>query len=287
MSGKSHVRYIASFVLVVLIVIGLCGVALAAASNSQPVKSAGTSSKPTSSQPTNKAKLGWPPIVTSVSPLTGREGDTITVKGFNFGSIRGTSYVMFGLFKAAVYPVWSDTQIQVVVPKITSLIWPMAEVVTVITSNGMSIPWAFMAYAPKPTVTAIIPPVWIDNSVATIAIVGTNFQNRATVTLYQKNGTHTFAVSNVLVTSSTAIAGKITIPKYSEIPKPAGSTSVPPYYAVVTNPDGGSGSGGTFNITKNPCGTGAAPAIVGFGLMMGAMTLAGTIRVRRRRVEKS
>lgn len=56
------------------------------------------------------------PTLTSVSPDSGKAGDTITVVGTNFGSSRGTSTVKFGTTNAAAYLMWTATQIKAIVP---------------------------------------------------------------------------------------------------------------------------------------------------------------------------
>jgi hypothetical protein len=83
----------------------------------------------------------------------------------------------------------------------------------------------------------------------------------------------------------------VKIPKWSELTR--GATwefpAIPPVHfsAIVTNPDGGHSSGGSFYVMPNVCGAGALTPIIGFGLAMGVMTLAGTVRARRRRTKNS
>ncbi|MBU4274093.1 MAG: IPT/TIG domain-containing protein, partial [Planctomycetes bacterium] len=82
------------------------------------------------------------PEITSVSPASGPPGTTVTIKGSNFGSSRGTasgdtggaaSYVAFNGVPATEYKTWSDTKIEAIVPQGAS-----PGPVTVVTSAGTS-----------------------------------------------------------------------------------------------------------------------------------------------------
>ena len=224
----------------------------------------------------------------SIGPNKSRQGDYVTLHGANFGSAQGTSYASFGPFKATVYSVWSDTEIRCVVPPITGATFPVTGPVVVVTSNGTSNAVAFTVLAPNPTVTSITPWTWGSNSVVNIIIIGTGFQTGATVILDSNGfGIVKLPVSNVVVESSTRITGSVTIPGWSQLGTTWEFPFPPPFKAYVTNPDGGQGAGGSFTVTPNPCGAGAISPIVGFGLVMGVMTLAGTVRARRRRTKKS
>jgi hypothetical protein len=58
------------------------------------------------------------PRITSISPSRGTIGTTVTISGSNFGSSKtSTSYVVFKSTAAVTYKKWTNTQIQVVVPK--------------------------------------------------------------------------------------------------------------------------------------------------------------------------
>jgi photosystem II stability/assembly factor-like uncharacterized protein len=56
------------------------------------------------------------PHITSIAPSSGRVGSEVTINGTDFGLTRSSSYVSFGSTNATVYPSWSDTQVNVVVP---------------------------------------------------------------------------------------------------------------------------------------------------------------------------
>jgi len=63
------------------------------------------------------------PVITGVSPGTARIYDTLSVRGDRFGSTRGNGRVLFtaryGDIEATEIPLWSDTEIQVRIPRAT------------------------------------------------------------------------------------------------------------------------------------------------------------------------
>ena len=56
------------------------------------------------------------PVLSAVSPDSGKANDTITVTGTNFGSTQGTGVLTFGSVNATSYISWNATQIKVIVP---------------------------------------------------------------------------------------------------------------------------------------------------------------------------
>ena len=58
------------------------------------------------------------PTITSLSPVVGSAGDTMVIRGYNFGSVRGTNYVEIGGNKitASSYINWTDGLIKLVLP---------------------------------------------------------------------------------------------------------------------------------------------------------------------------
>ena len=75
------------------------------------------------------------PYLTSISPMQVEAGDLLTLRGGNFGSSRGTGYVLFSVLlpSASNYVSWSDRRIVVRVPDKA----PSGEV-RITTSNGTS-----------------------------------------------------------------------------------------------------------------------------------------------------
>ncbi|MBU4403249.1 MAG: fibronectin type III domain-containing protein, partial [Actinobacteria bacterium] len=57
-----------------------------------------------------------PPVVTSVDPASALAGEAVTIKGQEFGSARGPSYVLFGALEASAYESWGDGSVKVKVP---------------------------------------------------------------------------------------------------------------------------------------------------------------------------
>ena len=58
------------------------------------------------------------PTIDSLSPVVGSAGDTMVIRGVNFGSVRGTNYVEIGGNKitASSYVNWTDNLIKLVLP---------------------------------------------------------------------------------------------------------------------------------------------------------------------------
>ncbi len=56
------------------------------------------------------------PVIESISPNHGMEGDEVTIEGYNFGNERGSSSVSFGSIPASEYSYWSDTRIKCRIP---------------------------------------------------------------------------------------------------------------------------------------------------------------------------
>ncbi len=56
------------------------------------------------------------PVLSAVSPDSGKANDTITVSGTNFGTTRGSGVVTFGSTNSSTYISWNDTLIKVLVP---------------------------------------------------------------------------------------------------------------------------------------------------------------------------
>jgi hypothetical protein len=56
------------------------------------------------------------PNIISITPDSGKVGDTISIKGLRFGNIQSSSIISFGSVSAAPIGIWSDTLIKTVVP---------------------------------------------------------------------------------------------------------------------------------------------------------------------------
>ncbi len=80
------------------------------------------------------------PVISSVNPMVAMPGDQMTIRGENFGSTRGASYVEIAGSKltASSYTVWSNKEIKVKLP-----LNVQDGLVVVVTSEGRSIPSFF------------------------------------------------------------------------------------------------------------------------------------------------
>ena len=94
------------------------------------------------------------PYLTSISPTQVEAGDRLTLRGGNFGSSRGTGYVLFTalLPRAGDYVSWSDRRIVVRVPDKA----PTGDV-RVTTSNGTSETKHLTVGSTSPQITSISP----------------------------------------------------------------------------------------------------------------------------------
>lgn len=139
-----------------------------------------------------------------------------------------------------------------------------------LTTDGGGQPVTF-----PPKVSAINPSSGVNTTTYALEVLGSGFQDGATVRLEQ--GTILIDGTGVAFSNS----GRLTC--YLDLnSKPLGK-----YDVVVKNPDGQEGllSKG-FSVT-NICGQGAGSVVLGFGLMMGLLSLGGSGLLRRRRGRKS
>jgi len=129
--------------------------------------------------------------------------------------------------------------------------------------------------APLPTVASISPNTGVAGwTVNVTSLAGTGFQAGASVRL--ELGATVVDATSVTVVSATQITCQIALP---------GTPGK--YDVVVKNPDGQEGRlTEGFSVT-NVCGQGAGAVVVGFGLMMGLLSLGGSGLLRRRLGKKS
>lgn len=84
---------------------------------------------------TVEVRIGAKPKISSLSPLAGRRGSTLTIKGSGFGKTRGASYVLVGAKKVTRYLSWSASQVKVRVPSKAAF---GAQAVKLVTQVGTS-----------------------------------------------------------------------------------------------------------------------------------------------------
>jgi len=103
----------------------------------------------------------------SLTPNSGKIGDTITISGSGFGSSRGSSFVTFNDTIATEYISWSDVQIKVKVPK-GAKTGKVVQMANSIKSNGLD--FTVLVY---PNLESITPSTAKIGD--TVVLAGTNF----------------------------------------------------------------------------------------------------------------
>lgn len=80
------------------------------------------------------------PVIASVIPVVGSAGDTMVIRGANFGAIRGTNYVEIGgnRITASGYITWAENMIKLTIPSNVQ-----DGLVVVVTKSGKSKPGFF------------------------------------------------------------------------------------------------------------------------------------------------
>lgn len=224
------------------------------------------------------------PYIQSVTPEQGRAGSWLVIEGQHFGDEHGDSYVSIGTVRPPAYDNWSDTHIACQVPQVDPTPQPVQ--VTVTTQYGTSNAMTFTIMPPPApvTVTGIWPPMGFAGATFDAVIFGTGFQQGARVEFGggMNSGWGPVGISNVAVVSDAIITCRLILPT----PNPF---FFPPQFGTsftvsVANPDGGYSTGTVmFGVIGNLCGAGAGGSVGIVGVLMGAMSLAGTLGARRRR----
>ena len=131
------------------------------------------------------------PYLTSISPTRAQPGDRLTLRGGNFGSSRGSGYVLFtALLPAAEdYVSWSDRRIVVRVPEQA----PSGDV-RVTTSNGTSEAKRVTIGGEVPWISSISPQTARSNTVVTVS--GGNFGS--------SRGSSSVQIGSVAITAFTS-----------------------------------------------------------------------------------
>ena len=169
------------------------------------------------------------PEISKLNPDTGQVGDSVKIKGSNFGALRGTSTVNFNGTAVTDYVSWDDTKIQVRVPE-GATTGPVVVTVDGEASSGV----AFTVTGPAPAINAngLSPD---SGPVGTsVKVKGLNFgasQGESTVTF---NGTSATPTS----WSDTKI----------QVAVPVGATTGP----VVVTVNGQVSNGVTFTVDPQP-----------------------------------
>lgn len=214
-----------------------------------------------------------PYSITNLSPSSGPASTEVTISGYGFGSIPGTSYVSFGNAQATDC-IWGCQQIKCKVP---AGLAPGEVQVSVTTSEGTSNSLPFtVTGSPALTVTSITPTqavhLWPMN---VTDLAGTGFQPGATARL-EMSGAPTIDATDLVVVSDT----KVTC-TFNVLWAPLGQ-----YDVVVKNPgpEGQEARLPSSVSVTNICGQGAG-MMLGLGIALGIFSIAG-MSVRGRRLRR-
>lgn len=147
------------------------------------------------------------PTLTSVGPVTGVQGNavSVTLTGTNF--VAGATVAVSGTgVTVSNVTVASGTSITATFTLASSATLG-ARNVTVTTSGGTTAAQTFTVNPPAPTLTSVSPPSGTQGTTVVVTLTGTNFVAGATVAV---SGTGV-TVSNVTVVSGTSITATFTI----------------------------------------------------------------------------
>ena len=157
--------------------------------------SGGTGALETAALDNASVTVGTTPYISSVTPLVGGVGTSVTVTGSNFGSTQGPSVLNFNGVPAASVTSWNDSQVVGTVPSnVPSGNGPVTIVVNSITSNGNV---TFTAI--NPVLTGITPVAAAAG--ATVTLNGTGLTLPGQTTQVNFNG----ITAQILSSSGTAI----------------------------------------------------------------------------------
>ncbi|WKV12688.1 BspA family leucine-rich repeat surface protein [Marivirga harenae] len=178
------------------------------------------------------------PTISSFSPLTAAQGETVTISGTN---LTGATAVTFGGTAAASFSVNSDTEISAVVANGTS------GNIEITTPGGTASIINFIFIA-APTISSFSPLTAAQGE--TISITGTNFTGTTEVKF---GGTPTSSFSVVSATEITAVVGNGSSGNI-EVTTAGGTFSVPnfifiPAPGIDSFSPGSAGQGETVTIT--------------------------------------
>lgn len=168
------------------------------------------------------------PTYTSVSPSSGKTGDTITVTGTNFTSGGSPTVTVGGV--SASFTVTSATQLSITVPTIST---SGTKNIVYTNPGGSATGTNAFTYTAAPTVTGVSPPQGPPGTVVTFT--GTNFVSGST-TATIANGV---ALTNISVASATSMTGTI----------PTQGTGEGVKLVTITTPGGSVGANFTYYNT--------------------------------------
>jgi len=194
--------------------------------------------------------VGTTPFVTSVYPVLGGIGSSVTVTGSNFGSSQGTSSVTFDGVSASSITSWTNSQIVASVPS-GAVTGPVA-----VTVNSIQSPANPSFRVIQPVITSLTPPA--GQTAVDITINGSGFGSGGGGSQVLFNGSASPSIFSWSDTSITA-----------EVPVSPPATSGP----VTVVEDGVSSNGVEFTVLEQLTVTSVSPSS---GAIGATATISGT-----------
>ena len=169
------------------------------------------------------------PEISKLNPDTGQVGDSVKIKGSNFGALRGASTVAFNGTAVTDYVSWEDTKIQVRVPE-GATTGPVVVTVDGEASSGATF-----------TVTGPVPAINDNGLSPDSGPVGTSVKVKG-LNFGASQGESTVIFNGVEAQPTSWSDTKI------QVPVPVGATTGP----VVVTVDGQASNGVTFTVSPQP-----------------------------------
>lgn len=172
------------------------------------------------------------PVITSLSPNYGVQGDTITINGTGF---TGLTNVRFGLGSAASFTAISDTQATAVVPTAALSSITNVRIVTISGTSATSNLTLFaIAGSGAPSVASVTPNSGANLGGTSVTITGSNL---STVTAINFGGTPATGVSCTTTCTATSPAGTPGLQVDVTATNPSGSSIAWLYDRFTYTPD--------------------------------------------------
>jgi len=197
------------------------------------------------------------PVLDSLDPTSGEEGDEITLSGSNFGDTQGSSTVSFNGTAATTYTFWSNTSVVVEVP-----VGATTGNVTLTTNAGTSNGVNFSVY---PKITDLSPSS--GNSGDTVTITGLNFEasrgsNTVTFNGVEAASYTSWSDTEIVVVAPSSTTGDVVVT--TSVGASTGSTFS--YYPAISSISPTSGSRSiSVTITGSNFGSSRGSSYVSFG----------------------
>ena len=169
------------------------------------------------------------PEISKLKPDTGQEGESVKIKGSDFGALRGASTVTFNGTAVTDYVSWGETKIQVRVPE-GATTGPVVVTVDGEASSGVTF-----------TVTGPVPAINDNGLSPDSGPVGTSVKVKG-LNFGASQGESTVTFNGVAAEPTSWSDTKI------QVPAPVGATTGP----VVVTVDGQASNGVTFTVSPRP-----------------------------------